>query len=125
MTYAGSLDTLSLGERAFEIALARKIAAGEEKSAWFERHGSTLITELPVAWPADYRDLVQRRLEVIESEPFINLLERPENKRRWASVPLGRPAVGGVAFGDLGPAGGPGALAGRTGCGDALGCATN
>ena len=87
MTYAGSLDTLSLGERAFEIALARRIAAGEEESAWFERHDSTPITDLPVAWPADYRDLVQRRLEVIDSEPFINILERPENKRRWASVP--------------------------------------
>jgi hypothetical protein len=87
LTYAGSLDTLSLGERAFEIALARKIAAGEEESAWFERHGSTTITDLPAAWPADYRDLVQRRLEVIEAEPFINLLERPENKRRWATVP--------------------------------------
>jgi hypothetical protein len=87
LTYAGSFDTLSLGERAFEIALARKIVAGEEESAWFERHASTPITDLPAAWPADYRDLVQRRLEVIESEPFINLLERPENKRRWASVP--------------------------------------
>jgi hypothetical protein len=87
MTFAGPPKTLSLGERAFEIALARKIDAGEEESAWFERHGSTPITDLPAAWPADYRDLVQRRLEVIESEPFINLLERPENKRRWATVP--------------------------------------
>jgi hypothetical protein len=87
LTYAGSLNALSLGERAFEIALARKIAAGEEESAWFDRHSSTPITDFPAAWPAGYRDLVQRRLEVIESEPFINLLERPENKRRWATVP--------------------------------------
>jgi hypothetical protein len=87
MTYAGTCERLSLGERAFEIALARKVAADEEESTWFERHGSTSITDLPTAWPADYRDLVQRRLEVIESEPFINLLERPENKRRWATVP--------------------------------------
>jgi hypothetical protein len=67
MSYAGSLETLSLGERAFEIALARKIAAGEEESAWFERHGSSPVTDLPAAWPAAYRDLVQRRLEVIEA----------------------------------------------------------
>jgi hypothetical protein len=87
MTYAGPLETLSLGGRAFEIALARKIDAGEEESAWFERHDSTPIIDLPAAWPADYRNLVQRRLAVIESEPFINLLERPENKRRWATVP--------------------------------------
>lgn len=78
---------LALGERAFEIALARKIAAGEEESAWFERHGSTPITELPAHWPAAHRDLVERRLARIESDPFINLLERPEYKRRWATVP--------------------------------------
>lgn len=76
-----------LGERAFEIALARKIAAGEESSAWFERHGSTPITEIPQRWPQEYRDLVQRRLDLIASDRFINLLERPEYKRRWASEP--------------------------------------
>lgn len=76
-----------LGERAFEIALARKIAAGEESSAWFERHGSTPVTEIPQRWPQEYRDLVQRRLDLIASDRFINLLERPEYKRRWASEP--------------------------------------
>ncbi|MDO5628742.1 MAG: BREX-2 system adenine-specific DNA-methyltransferase PglX, partial [Mobilicoccus sp.] len=76
-----------LGERAFEIALARKIAAGEESSAWFDRHGSTPVTEIPESWPQEYRNLVQRRLDLIESDRFINLLERPEYKRRWASEP--------------------------------------
>lgn len=76
-----------LGERAFEIALARKIAAGEESSAWFDRHGSKPVTEIPERWPQEYRDLVQGRLDVIESDRFINLLERPEYKRRWASEP--------------------------------------
>ena len=31
---------LELGERAFEIVLARRIAAGEVQTTWFERHGS-------------------------------------------------------------------------------------
>lgn len=78
---------LALGERAFEIALARKVAAGEEETAWFARHGSTPLTELPGHWPAAYRDLVQRRLDLIEADPSIRLLEKPEHKRRWASVP--------------------------------------
>ena len=39
------------GERAFEIVMARKMAAGELETAWFERHGSTPITELPAEWP--------------------------------------------------------------------------
>ena len=85
LTYPGAdLPVLALGERAFEIALARQVAAGEEKTAWFARHGSTPITELPAHWPAAYRDLVQRRLDLIASDPNIRLLEKPEHKRRWA-----------------------------------------
>lgn len=76
--------SIKLGQRAFEIVLARKIAAGEAETAWFDRHGSTPITELPAEWPDDYRKLVERRIELIETNPFIGLLERPEYKRRWA-----------------------------------------
>ena len=86
LTYsAADLPELSLGERAFEIVLARRVAAGEEETAWFERHGSSPITEIPAHWPQAYRDLVQGRLDLIESDKFIGLLERPEFKRRWAS----------------------------------------
>jgi hypothetical protein len=81
------LPGLHLGERAFEIALARKMAAGDETTAWFTRHGSTPIAEIPAHWPSAYRELVQGRLDVIESNKFINLLERPEHKRRWATEP--------------------------------------
>ncbi len=76
---------LRLGERAFEIVLARKVAAGEEQTAWFERHRSTPITEVPRHWPAAYRDLVERRITTIEEHPLLHLVERPECKRRWAS----------------------------------------
>ncbi len=87
-TYAGDdLPTVALGERAFEIVLARKMAAGEVKSTWFSRHGSTPMTEIPDRWPAGYRELVQRRIDLIESDRSIGLLERPEYKRRWASEP--------------------------------------
>jgi hypothetical protein len=74
---------LKLGQRAFEIVLARKMAAGESQTTWFERHGSTPITELPAEWPDDYRQLVQRRIDLIESDPHIRLIEQPEYKRRW------------------------------------------
>jgi hypothetical protein len=86
LTYAGAgLPELALGERAFEIVLARRAASGAEETAWFERHDSKPITEIPADWPAAYRDLVHRRIELIESNPFIRLLEKPEYKRRWAS----------------------------------------
>ncbi len=91
LTYPGDdLPELALGERAFEIALARKVSAGGEETAWFARHGSTPITEIPSRWPAAYRDLVQRRLNLIESDRLIRLLEKPEHKRRWGSEPWGK-----------------------------------
>jgi hypothetical protein len=88
LTYpCDDLPGLALGERAFEVALARRVAAGEEETAWFARHGSTPITKLPARWPAAHRDLVQRRLDLIAADPAIRLLEKPEYKRRWASEP--------------------------------------
>ena len=74
---------LELGERAFEIVLARRMAAGEVQSTWFKRHGATPITELPRHWPTAYRELVERRIRRIESDPNIRLIEQPEYKRRW------------------------------------------
>ena len=87
LTYSGAHDTLALGERAFEIALARQIESRAEESAWFERHNSTPLTTIPTEWPSDYRAVVERRLAEIESNPHIRLLERPEYKRRWATTP--------------------------------------
>lgn len=78
---------LNLGERAFEVVLARQVAAGLSKTAWFARHGSIPITGLPAEWPDWYRDLVQRRIDLIESDRNVGLVERPENKRRWSRTP--------------------------------------
>ena len=76
---------LALGERAFEIVLARLVEAGEAETQWFARHGSTPITELPGHWSEEYRSVVERRIAVIESDRNIALIERPECKRRWAT----------------------------------------
>lgn len=82
-----TIPEVRLGERAFEIVLARKRAAGEVDTAWFERHGSTPITEIPGHWPAWYRDIVQARIDIIERRKDIGLIERPECKRRWSVEP--------------------------------------
>ena len=76
-------DGIQLGDRAFEIVLARRIAAGEVQTTWFVRHGSTPITEVPAHWPDAYRDLVERRIARIKSDANIRLIEQPEYKRRW------------------------------------------
>ena len=80
-------EGIELGQRAFEIVLARRMAAGEAQSTWFERHGSTPITEVPRHWPAPYRELVERRLRRIADDPNIRLIEQPEYKRRWNTEP--------------------------------------
>ncbi|MFC5958384.1 BREX-2 system adenine-specific DNA-methyltransferase PglX [Streptomyces pratens] len=80
-----ALPEVQLGERAFEIVLARKVAAGEAEIAWFTRHGSTPVTEIPAHWPGWYRDIVQARIDIINSRKDIALIERPECKRRWAT----------------------------------------
>lgn len=79
----GEPPEVSLGERAFEIVLARRLAEGRESTTWFERHGSKPITEIPSHWPEYYRNVVQRRINLIESDRNIGLIERPEYKRRW------------------------------------------
>lgn len=81
------VPAIDLGERAFEIVLARKMAAGEASTEWFNRHGSTPITDLPSRWPDAYKKVVANRIELIESDKNINLLERPDYKRRWQSEP--------------------------------------
>ncbi|WP_394255773.1 BREX-2 system adenine-specific DNA-methyltransferase PglX [Pseudoclavibacter helvolus] len=83
LTFAGdSLDRIELGQRAFEIVLADGDAEGP---AWFARHGSTPTNSIPPAWPEDYQVLMRQRLRVINSEPAIRLLEKPDFKRRWAA----------------------------------------
>jgi len=84
------LPPLTLGERAFEIRMARQMSDGELETTWFERHkdaGSKPITELPAHWPDDYRAVVERRFAFIEANKNINLIERPEYKRRWNTEP--------------------------------------
>ncbi|WP_422771850.1 BREX-2 system adenine-specific DNA-methyltransferase PglX [Plantactinospora sp. WMMC1484] len=82
---AESVPELRLGERAFEIVLARKMAAGKAETQWFARHGSTPITELPEHWAPGYRAVVEKRIAVIEQNRYLALIERPECKRRWAT----------------------------------------
>ncbi|GAA3991941.1 BREX-2 system adenine-specific DNA-methyltransferase PglX [Streptomyces plumbiresistens] len=82
-----AIPEVRLGERAFEIVLARKRAAGEVDTTWFERHGATPVTAIPRYWPEWYRGIVQARINIIERRKDIALIERPECKRRWSVEP--------------------------------------
>jgi hypothetical protein len=81
---------LSLGERTFEIFMARQMARGTFETTWFERHkdaGSRPITEPPQDWPEAYMAVYVRRHHAIQENKNINLIERPEYKRRWNTDP--------------------------------------
>ena len=81
----GSVPDIRLGERAFEIVMARRMKAGELETQWFARHRSTPVIEIPEGWPEEYRAVVAKRIEFIERNRNIGLIERPECKRRWLS----------------------------------------
>lgn len=81
---------LSLGERTFEIFMARQMARGTFETTWFERHaeaGSRPITAPPEDWPEAYVALYHRRHDAIQQNKNLNLIERPEFKRRWNTEP--------------------------------------
>ncbi|MFE3657310.1 BREX-2 system adenine-specific DNA-methyltransferase PglX [Streptomyces sp. NPDC059165] len=84
---AGEIPVVTPSERAFAIVLARKMEHGEVNTSWFRHHNHkfTPITEIPAHWPAPYRETVQKRIDAIESNRAIGMVERPEYKRRWAT----------------------------------------
>ena len=83
LTYGGEPFPLAIGERAFEIFMARRIARGGTPTTWFERHGAKPISAPPEHWPQDYVDLYHRRHEIMQENRNIGLIEQPEYKRRW------------------------------------------
>lgn len=78
-----AVPPLRLGQRAFEIVLARAAAAGTAETAWFARHKATPICELPADWSPDYKALVERRMALIDESSDVGLIEEPAHKRRW------------------------------------------
>ncbi|MFH8467586.1 BREX-2 system adenine-specific DNA-methyltransferase PglX [Streptomyces sp. NPDC017991] len=81
------VPALAIGERAFEIALARRVATGEATTRWFTHHSAIPLTDVPQHWPPAYRDLVRRRVDAIQRNTSLGLLEQPEYKRRWTVEP--------------------------------------
>ncbi|MGY5121054.1 BREX-2 system adenine-specific DNA-methyltransferase PglX [Streptomyces sp. 900105755] len=84
---AKEIPEIGSAERAFAIVLARKMERGEVNTSWFGHHNHKFapITEIPAQWPAPYREVVQKRIDAIESNRAIGMVERPEYKRRWAT----------------------------------------
>jgi hypothetical protein len=80
-----AIEPLAPGHRPFEIVLARKDdeADDDEKSAWWSRHGHERVTEIPESYSEAHRARLQQRIDLIESDARLALLETPPYKRRW------------------------------------------
>jgi hypothetical protein len=88
LTYHGSdAHSILVGERAFEIVMAKQVDDGKLQTKWFEWLHATPITEVPRTWPKAYRDLVQRRVDLIQSNRDLALVEQMQCKRRWEAEP--------------------------------------
>jgi Domain of unknown function (DUF7008)/Eco57I restriction-modification methylase len=72
-----------LGQRAFEMHLARKVERGDVDTDWFRRQKAQPTTEIPTSWPSDYQETIRKRLDIIAQNRFIRFLEVPEFKRWW------------------------------------------
>jgi len=80
-----SVEPLAPGHRPFEIVHARKDdeADDDEKSAWWSRHGHDRVTDIPDNYSEAHRARLQERIDLIESDARLALLETPPYKRRW------------------------------------------
>jgi len=82
---------VAMGDRSFEIALARAVAGGKEETAWFTRHGATPER------PEYKRRWAQESWEKRQERALRDwLLERLEDRRFWFD-PQGRPRPRSVA----------------------------
>lgn len=79
------IEPLAPGHRPFEILFARADdeADDEEKSAWWSRHGHDRVTEIPFHYSEAVRARIQARMDLIEGDPKLQLIEQAACKRRW------------------------------------------
>lgn len=87
-----TIEPLAPGHRPFEILFARADddADPDEKSAWWARHGHDRVTEIPELYSPAHRARIQARMDRIEEDPRLQLLEAPAYKRRWQTPDLAK-----------------------------------
>jgi len=84
------IEWLSPGHRPFEILAARADLAAppEEKSAWWDRHGHPKTTVVPEQYCPAHRARIRTRMERIEADKKLALLESFPFKKRWQLADL-------------------------------------
>jgi hypothetical protein len=71
------------GHRPFEVVLARDSLTSGVKTAWFARNNYWSPSEATKTYAPAYCRLIDARITIIDRNKNINIIERPEYKRRW------------------------------------------
>lgn len=84
------IEALAPGHRPCEILAARadEDADDDEKSAWWSRHGHDKVTEIPERYSETQRARIQQRMDAIDADARLQLLETFAFKRRWQTPDL-------------------------------------
>ena len=77
------IEPLAPEHRPFELILAREVEAGTRKDYWFQATQRKAVTEVPEHYGTDTRTRILRRLDYIQKDHNIAMLEAPEHKRKW------------------------------------------
>lgn len=90
-----AVEALGLGHRPFEVVLARRNEELEddERSTWWQRHGHTPVTEVPDRYSPGHRQRLEERIDAIEADARLGLLESPPFKRRWQTPDFGADTI--------------------------------
>lgn len=83
LVYGKDPPEVAPGQRPFEIVLARDVAAGKLQTRWFEWLGVEPSIDFPTHWPAEYQRLTEKRIETIQRDRDLRLIESMNCKRRW------------------------------------------
>ena len=77
------LEPVASEHRPFAIRLARRAATGEVTRYWFEAMVVEPSADVPACYREDTTRKLRQRLELIETNEAVGLIEGPEYKRKW------------------------------------------
>ena len=63
--------------------LGWRIEVNNIKTEWFETLSAVCTPTIPDCWPASYRSVVSKRIQLIQTSKEVALIEQTNYKRRW------------------------------------------
>jgi hypothetical protein len=77
------IEPLNSEHRPFAIRMARTLAEETGAAYWFAAMEVAPVGDIPGTYSGPTRRRLEQRLQILESDPILALLEAPEYKRKW------------------------------------------